>query len=195
MSKQYDNPLMDSIETILDSLGDEPVSITSLVAKLRELGALSRETVGIGIDLFQLNFQMMNALYEIQVDWGNRQYRALSISPLEILSRPWQISESTVLRDFGEMALKEYYLDPSNLTEVTEASVHQLLDTFWSRFVCDPEVEAALTLLGVDQDCSFSDIKQAYRKKMMVCHPDRGGSHDEVARVNRAYEILSAHFR
>jgi hypothetical protein len=36
-------------------------------------------------------------------------------------------------------------------------------------------------------------IKDAYRQAALRTHPDRGGSHDDAAKVNVAYEVLKAH--
>lgn len=61
------------------------------------------------------------------------------------------------------------------------------LDDAWktlARF-SDFTVEA---LMGVG-----SRIKEAYRQAAFRTHPDRGGSHEDAARVNVSYEILKAH--
>ena len=47
------------------------------------------------------------------------------------------------------------------------------------------------SLLGVSRRSSIQEIKSAFRKLSMKTHPDRGGSNEEQARVNNAYEILS----
>lgn len=44
--------------------------------------------------------------------------------------------------------------------------------------------------LGVSKDATPDQIKQARRKKAAQAHPDKGGSADEMAAVNRAYETL-----
>ena len=45
--------------------------------------------------------------------------------------------------------------------------------------------------LEVEPNASFGQIKAAYRKKALQCHPDRGGSHVEMVKINEAWEILS----
>lgn len=46
--------------------------------------------------------------------------------------------------------------------------------------------------LGLQPDATPKDIKRAFRAKSMAAHPDReGGSHEAMAEVNRAYEVLS----
>lgn len=57
------------------------------------------------------------------------------------------------------------------------------------------------TTLGVPEDATDAVIKSAYKKLAMEHHPDRpgGGSHERMAEINWAYEVLSdpqkrAHF-
>ncbi len=46
-------------------------------------------------------------------------------------------------------------------------------------------------VLGVDRDASVEDIKQAYCKKAVECHPDKGGDHSSMVEVNEAWTVLS----
>lgn len=45
--------------------------------------------------------------------------------------------------------------------------------------------------LGVEPDATADDIKANYRRAAAKAHPDKGGSNEEMARVNRAYAVLS----
>jgi len=45
-------------------------------------------------------------------------------------------------------------------------------------------------LLGVDPDSDPSAIRSAYRTAIVQAHPDRGGSNQAAARLNRASEVL-----
>ena len=47
------------------------------------------------------------------------------------------------------------------------------------------------TILNVDSHATYSEIKSAYRKKAAKSHPDRGGSHADMVKVNEAWEVLS----
>lgn len=46
-------------------------------------------------------------------------------------------------------------------------------------------------ILGLERNASPDDIKRAYKKKAMECHPDRGGDAEKFKEVSAAYEILS----
>ncbi|EJU05953.1 hypothetical protein DACRYDRAFT_73176 [Dacryopinax primogenitus] len=45
-------------------------------------------------------------------------------------------------------------------------------------------------ILGVPRDADERTIKKAYRRAAKSAHPDKGGSEDEMASVNLAYEVL-----
>ena len=45
--------------------------------------------------------------------------------------------------------------------------------------------------LGVPRGASDEDIKKAYRKLVMIHHPDKGGDSETFQKVSSAYEILS----
>lgn len=47
------------------------------------------------------------------------------------------------------------------------------------------------SVLGVGSDASEEEIRSAYRKRAMACHPDRGGRDDDFRAVQEAYETLS----
>ncbi len=46
-------------------------------------------------------------------------------------------------------------------------------------------------ILGISTDASIDAIKRAYREKALRFHPDRGGSHEQMLRINEAFEVLS----
>lgn len=46
-------------------------------------------------------------------------------------------------------------------------------------------------ILGVSPDCSEEEIKKAYRKLVLKCHPDKGGSEEKFKEINHIYQILS----
>ena len=46
------------------------------------------------------------------------------------------------------------------------------------------------TILGVDMNSTKEEVKAAYREKANKAHPDKGGSHEEMAKVNAAREAI-----
>jgi DnaJ-class molecular chaperone len=44
--------------------------------------------------------------------------------------------------------------------------------------------------LGVSPDASQDEVKRAYRERARRVHPDRGGSNEQMARLNLAYEVI-----
>jgi hypothetical protein len=44
--------------------------------------------------------------------------------------------------------------------------------------------------LDIPANADLQSIKKAYRAKAIVSHPDHGGSHEAMLRINEAYEIL-----
>ena len=46
-------------------------------------------------------------------------------------------------------------------------------------------------LLSVNKNASEQEIKKAYRKLAIKCHPDRGGNEEEFKNISKAYQTLS----
>ena len=45
-------------------------------------------------------------------------------------------------------------------------------------------------ILGVPRNASDKDLKDAFKKKAMQYHPDRGGSEEQFKKLNEAYDVL-----
>ena len=140
------------------------------------------------IVIFQKNFFVMNALYQIQHDI-QAEGGSLTILPLEICMIPnrAEAKESLTTRDTD---LARYYLDWSNLNNITVDEVETLFASFWQRYRTVDKIDAALTTLGVDKNMSWFEIRQAYQKKIIISHPDKGGCADDFIETRSAYEVL-----
>ena len=46
-------------------------------------------------------------------------------------------------------------------------------------------------VLGVAQNSNQSEIRKAYRRKVLISHPDAGGTIEDFYTLQKAYEILS----
>lgn len=47
-----------------------------------------------------------------------------------------------------------------------------------------------LRMLGIPENSSIDIIKKAYRKLMLINHPDKGGNIEKCKNINSAYEYL-----
>ncbi len=45
-------------------------------------------------------------------------------------------------------------------------------------------------ILGVDTDATEDEVKHAFKKKAWEAHPDHGGSNEDMAKVNAAFEVI-----
>jgi DnaJ-domain-containing protein 1 len=46
-----------------------------------------------------------------------------------------------------------------------------------------PQAAGPYQVLGVAPEAPMEDVERAFRKRVMACHPDRGGDEDELRRV------------
>jgi hypothetical protein len=143
--------------------------------------------------IFQKNFFVMNALYQIQRDIQTEGF-LLTIFPLEICIVP------NIAGDKGGLATRDndlacYYLNWSNLSNITVEEVVKLFSSFWQRYRAVDKVDDALAILGLAQDVGWSEIRQAYQKKITISHPDKGGCVEDFIEIRKAYEILTVNYR
>ena len=169
-------------------------SIVDLVSLCKQdFLALIGNEVDLQIVTFKKNFFVMNALYQIQRDIQGDGF-SLSIFPLKICLLPSGAENKAALAT-PDNVLAQYYLDWSNLTNITAKDVEALFSSFWQRYRAKGKVDAALTILGLTQDVDWLKIRQAYQKKIIICHPDKGGCAADFIEIREAYEVLSCRYR
>ncbi len=138
--------------------------------------------------LFCAHFLLFHALYELRRKWRRKKQRDLAIGCLAIGVRPLLEEPATALGELDPLAA--YYLELENLWRTTEAEVERMLDDFWRTFSRQGERARALRALGLAEDADEATIKRRYRRLAFACHPDRGGDHEELVRLNAAMEAL-----
>lgn len=65
-----------------------------------------------------------------------------------------------------------------------------ILDRAFIGFAALPAPEQPFQVLGVKHDATKTEIEAAHRRLAMEAHPDRGGDHDRMARINAARDQL-----
>ncbi|KGJ90388.1 DNA-J related domain-containing protein [Colwellia psychrerythraea] len=182
------NPLIISILGYLRKQNSS-CSLVDLVALCQQdFRSLILKDVDAQVVIFQKNFFVMNALYQIQRDIQTEGF-LLTIFPLEICLIPNCAGAKNTLTT-RDTDLAHYYLDWSNLNNITVEEVETLFSSFWQRYRAVDDIDAALTTLGLDQGVDWLEIRQAYQKKIIISHPDKGGCADDFIETRAAYEIL-----
>lgn len=208
-----DNPLCLVVLGILKRT-DKPIGIYDLMKSIETQGySLINDNdrsgneksapVSSELRLFQKNFVLMNALYQIKqslIDSGFNLY----ISSLNILltsdvkSNNQALSVNTVENDVSsDKSLSDFYLDWGNFRDTDQQAVEDLLSGFWKHFTeynvlhGDKDKRSyALQTLGVESEASWENIKKAYRNKIAIYHPDKGGTSTQFIEIREAYQFL-----
>jgi hypothetical protein len=143
------------------------------------------------VGIFQKNFFVMNALYQIQNDIQTEGF-SLTILPMDIFMVP-NYDKSTLTNRDNDLA--NYYLNWSNLESITTEEVEALFNSFWQKYSAIDKVDMALTSLGLAQGADWFDVRQAYKKRIAINHPDKGGCAERFIEIRKAYEVLSFSYR
>jgi len=181
------------------------LSLYDLIKHVEELGLVffdDADNLSLEIILFRKNFIVMNALYQIQADIKHTGY-SLYISSLKILlySNVPSKNDLSIIDIQQAMrvdeSLSEYYLNWDNYDTANQQSVDYLLNSFWKKFQKYTQFNSnqdkrscALQILGVESAASWNDIQQAYRQKIALCHPDKGGTSHQFIEIREAFQFL-----
>jgi len=187
-----ENPFLTPLEQVLSAAG--PWSEHQLLGILVEQGLLSADYGRDSLALFQAHFLVMNALYSLQQTAQNKG-RQLEITALRVQWLPMvENSKSANEVELSDRSLSDYYLDFENFNGASQASVEDLLSSFWRRYIAQDDKQAALAVLDLEGSSDFAAIKKRYRQLAMEHHPDRGGDATQLSDINDAYETLKRCF-
>ena len=85
----------------------------------------------------------------------------------------------------------------SNYDSASKLTVDQLLNSFWTNYQKYNHFDSnqdkrscALQILGVESSASWNDIQYAYRQKVALCHPDKGGTSHQFIEIREAFQFL-----
>ncbi len=194
-----ENPLIKAVEQLL--LNSQSISMTEhqIISQLVADRFIHEDYGRDPLALFQAHFLTMNALYDLQQQYRQRN-QFLSVTVLNIcLHKPKLDGE--IQRQAAEhlansdAPLRRYYLDWDNFKGASNRSVDKLLDSFWRRFVAQDRRHEALAVLDLAEPVTYADIKLSYRRKAMQHHPDRGGCDQRLSELNEAWELLKRYYR
>jgi len=139
------------------------------------------------LTLFQSHFLLFHHLYQLQSQLWSDQRGNLEISPLNIRLSDYRVGENHLQR---HDALRDYYLETSNLDNTTREDIDNMLNNFWRRYLGPAERKAALDILGLEDPVDDQTIKKSYRKLVMRHHPDRGGETGRLQSLNEVIRVL-----
>ena len=146
--------------------------------------------------LYPVHFLLFHTLYRLR-DQLAETNETLLISPLRLTLLPVAQRPETTL-PASEDKLRAFYLDLSQYF-MSNGDIQDMMDNFWAglppeRPDMDDAALAAETLGFEALPETFTAVKQGFRRQIMRAHPDRGGSTEEVQKLNEAFSVLKAHY-
>ena len=188
MNEANHNPLIAPLLVLLQQAAGS-YKVHELMAALRQQGAIPRLADDEQLQLFRVNFLIMNALYLLQAELYEEGWW-LVISTLDIRLEPLAGNQE-VNHGFavGEN-LRSYYLDWQVFWQTGREEVEALLASFWR--ACDGagQREEALALFGLAMDATPEAIRRRWRELALAHHPDRGGDAETFIRIRWGWECL-----
>lgn len=181
----YDNALAAHVLDVLRCR--QGLGVHELMAALEQAGvALPVAAEAPEQVLFQKNFLLMNALFELQGVLRQEGWH-LHVGTLDIHLEPLPAGETGLPETAS--ALRSYYLDWGNFTTSRE-EVEALLQGFWQRFAGIEARAESLAVLGLEEGADWPSIRRQYRLLAASHHPDRGGDARRFIEVRAAYDRL-----
>ncbi len=166
------------------------ISEYELLKRLKEIDSPWHELINFGDPkaLFPIHFLLFNALYEWQHEVQVLGEYQLRVSPLNIIfSR--QPEKTTNVGDYDHV--RNFYRDKKNLFRTSSTKLDTMMNNFWNRVSLQHKVLNAFKTLEIDHTKDLKKIKFAYRKKMTVEHPDKGGCVKRASELNNAMSTIN----
>lgn len=188
MNEANHNPLIAPLLVLLQQAAGS-YKVHELMAALRQQGEIPRLADDEHLQLFRVNFLIMNALYQLQAELYEEGWW-LVISTLDIRLEPL-VGSSEASHGFalGEN-LRSYYLDWQVFWQTDRAEVEALLNRFWRAYDGEGHKAEALALFELNEGASQEAIRRRWRELALQHHPDRGGNAETFIRIRWAWEVL-----
>ena len=190
MSESRSNPLLAPLLTLLRQASGS-YKVHELLAALRQQGAIPTLAGDEQLQLFRVNFLIMNALYQLQAELHDAGWW-LVISSLDIRLEPLAVATDTRQRLALGQSLRNYYLDWQVFWQTDREEVQALLGIFWRVCERDEHRAEALTLFALPTGAQPDTIRRRWRELALQHHPDRGGDADTFIHLRWAWEHLKS---
>ena len=188
MSDPNANPLIAPLLVLLQR-ADGSYKVHELMAALRQQGAIPVLADDEQLQLFRVNFLIMNALYQLQAELYEEGWW-LVISTLDIRLEPLaKTPEASHAFAVGDN-LCSYYLDWQVFWQTDRAEVEALLNRFWRAYDGEGHKAEALALFELNEGASQEAIRRRWRELALQHHPDRGGDAETFIRIRWAWQCL-----
>ena len=189
------NPLVVPVLDILQQAEDQ-LSIAEMLDLLQQPLQSLRELSDHGhLALYQTNFLIMNALFQLQAELAEQgvflevSTLCIQIHSAEVQSANCPSVHNSLVDNSDNQSLEEFYLDWQNY-QATEDDVVSLLNDFWSFYSATDKQTQAMDKLGLKIDADWPTIKNAYQRLAALHHPDKGGDSAQFLAIRQAYEVL-----
>ena len=188
MSDPNTNPLIAPLLVLLQR-ADGSYKVHELMAALRQQGAIPELADDEQLQLFRVNFLIMNALYQLQAEFWQEGWW-LVISTLDIRLEPLAGATDTRQRVALGQSLRNYYLDWQVFWQTDREEVEALLNRFWRAYDGEGHKAEALALFELNEGASQEAIRRRWRELALQHHPDRGGNAETFIRIRWAWQCL-----
>ena len=132
MNEANHNPLIAPLLVLLQQAAGS-YKVHELMAALRQQGAIPRLADDEQLQLFRVNFLIMNALYQLQAELYEEGWW-LVISTLDIRLEPLAGNQEANHGFAVGENLRSYYLDWQVFWQTDRAEVEALLNRFWRAY-------------------------------------------------------------
>lgn len=182
------NPLLAPLLALLQQASGSN-KVHELLAELRRQGAIPTLSEDEQLQLFRVNFLIMNALYQLQEElYEEGWWLVISTLDIRLEARAGKSTDEKAMAH--NHSLRDYYSDWQVFWQTDQEEVEALLNRFWQGLNGEENRREALALFGLAADATRETIRQRWRVLALRHHPDRGGAAEAFMRIRWAWECL-----
>ncbi len=185
-----------AVETLKSHLEQQTVTTEhALISLLQDANELpfSEFNLSRSKDLFRAHFLMKHLLYKLQDAYAahGRYTLDISLTRVSLLN-----TRDTAGNELGRVdQTKSYYLNLNHYFETEEDEVNELLNSFWSRYLASDDKVQALSVLELEENASYQQVKTSFKVLAQTHHPDKGGCSEKFKEIVGAKKLLDTYFK